>query len=69
MATQVKLTIKRGQKAKDVVAAAGSAISGSDALELNIDVSGSVAGLSRGEIRVLLKELDIYLNSHGWPLT
>lgn len=65
MATQVKLTIKRGQKAKDVTAAAGTTISGSDALELNVDVTN----MTSGEIRILLKQLDAYLHSHKWPLT
>lgn len=65
MATQAKLTIKRGQKAKDVTVAAGTVIAGSDALELNIDVTN----LKSSEIRVLLKELESYLHSHKWPLT
>jgi hypothetical protein len=37
MAVQFKLTIKRGQRAPDVVRSAGTAIAGSDAIELNVD--------------------------------
>jgi hypothetical protein len=34
---QFKLTLKRGQRAQDVVRSAGTGIAGSDAIELNID--------------------------------
>jgi hypothetical protein len=39
MADQFKLTIKRGQRAQDVVRSAGTAIAGSDAIELNVDAT------------------------------
>lgn len=43
MAT-MKLTWKRGQRAQHVVKAAGSAIAGSDAIEVNIDVTNMTKG-------------------------
>jgi hypothetical protein len=48
-----KLTIKRGQKAQDVTVAAGSTISGSDAAELNVDITS----MPRSELVILLDEL------------
>lgn len=39
MAVQFKLTIKQGQRAPDVTIGAGTAIAGSDAMELNVDWS------------------------------
>lgn len=39
MPTQVKFTIARGKTVKDVVVAAGTEIAGSDAIELNMDIT------------------------------
>jgi len=57
MAT-AKLTIKQGQHAKDVVVSAGSAIVGSDALELNMDITD----MTKGQVQVLLDELNQYIH-------
>jgi hypothetical protein len=59
MAT-TKLTIKEGQHQKDVVVSAGSAIAGSDAMELNIDITG----MTKGQARLLLKELDAFIHQN-----
>ena len=56
MATQ-KLTIKRGQTSINVTSAAGSTISGSDAIELNMDFTG----MTQREACVLLDELKKYI--------
>jgi hypothetical protein len=44
---QFKLTLKRGQRAPDVVRAAGTAIAGSDAIELNVDYTNMSSSTSR----------------------
>ncbi|MEA3053557.1 MAG: hypothetical protein QOG72_2460 [Sphingomonadales bacterium] len=58
-----KLTIKRGQRAQDVVVAAGSAISGSDALFVNVDFTV----LPKGEALILLDEIKKQIHEHPWP--
>jgi hypothetical protein len=59
-----KLTIKLGQEAKDVTVAAGSAIAGSDAFELNMDITK----MTKVQARVLLKELDAFIHRSKFPL-
>ena len=65
MATQVKLTIKRGQTSQDVTQAAGSAIGGSDAIEINIDVTD----MNLREVCVLLDEAKKAIIDGNWPRT
>lgn len=62
MAT-MKLTIKRGQKAPDVVKSAGTSISGSDAIEVNIDATN----MNKGEAIILLEQVIRQLHEHGFP--
>lgn len=65
MATQVKLTIKRGQTSDNVTQASGTTISGSDAMELNIDVTN----MNQREVCVLLDELKKSIIDGNWPRT
>lgn len=65
MATQVKLTIKRGQTSDNVTQASGTTISGSDAMELNIDVTD----MNQREVCVLLDELKKTIIDGNWPRT
>jgi hypothetical protein len=58
-----KLTLKRGQKKEDVVKAAGSAIAGSDALELNVDATV----LTKGELLTMLDVLQQQIAQKGFP--
>jgi hypothetical protein len=60
---QFKLSIKRGQKAQDVVRSAGTAIAGSDAIELNIDYTN----MSKLDLLVLLGEIKKQLIGKGFP--
>ena len=53
MATQAKFSIKQGQTASDVVKGAGTAISGSDAIEVNIDVTN----MTQGDIDAMLQDI------------
>lgn len=64
MATQVKMKIVRGQPSKDITVAAGTTISGGDAMELNIDSdkmskNDALAGLDKLKRRIL---------ESPWPL-
>lgn len=63
MAAQFKLSIKRGQRAQDVVRAAGTSISGSDAIELNIDYTN----MSKLDLLVMLGEMRRQILSKGFP--
>lgn len=63
MAVQFKLTIKRGQKAQDVARSAGTTISGSDAVELNVDATN----MSKGDLLVALEELRKQIHQSGFP--
>lgn len=58
-----KLSIKRGQRAQDVVRAAGSAIAGSDALEVNIDTTN----MSKLEAILGLRYIIQQLSNKGFP--
>lgn len=60
---QFKLTIKRGQRAMDVVRSAGSAIAGSDAVELNVDVTN----MSKLELVLALRQLALQIQTKGFP--
>lgn len=63
MATQWKLTIKQGQTSQDVTQGAGTTISGSNALELNIDQDG----MTQREVVVLIDELKKKVIESNWP--
>jgi hypothetical protein len=63
MAAQFNLTIKRGQRAPDVVRSAGSAIAGSDAIELNIDYTN----MTKLDLALMLGELKKQLFTKGFP--
>lgn len=65
MAVQIKLTIKRGQRAQDVAIAAGTTISGSDAMELNMDATA----MSKGDALGMIDELKKQVQEHPWPQT
>lgn len=58
-----KLTWKRGQRAQHVVKAAGSAIAGSDAIELNIDTTN----MSKAETIQGLEYLMQQVLEKGFP--
>lgn len=61
----VKLSVARGKVAlKDVSVAAGTAIAGSDAMELNIDVTK----ISKGDALILLKAFEDKIFASKWPL-
>ncbi len=60
-----KLTIKRGQHVKDVVISAGTAITGSDAMELNIDVTN----MTQGDAVMLVEQLEMFVEQHDFPLS
>ena len=64
MATQVKLTIKRGQTSNDVTSGAGDVIAGSDALALNMDLTN----MSQREALVLIEELRKYIIDSAFPV-
>lgn len=62
---QVKLTVTRGKpNIKDITVAAGTAITGSDAMELNIDQTK----LSKGDAIVMLDNLRAKIFASPWPL-
>lgn len=63
MAAQFKLTIKRGQRAPDIVRSAGTAISGSDAVEINVDYTN----MSKLDFIMLLRQVGLQVQSKGWP--
>lgn len=58
-----KLTIKAGQKAQDVVKAAGSEISGNDAIEVNIDA----VEMSKADVLIALDHVKQQIHEHGFP--
>jgi hypothetical protein len=60
---QFKLTIKRGQRAQDVVRSNGTAIAGSDAVELNIDATN----MSKLDLILMLGQLRQQLIAKGFP--
>ena len=63
MAVQFKLTLKRGQRAEHVVRSAGDAISGSDAIALNVDATG----MSKGDLLAMVDELRKQIHQSGFP--
>lgn len=65
MAVRFSLTIKRGQRAQQIHPAAGSEISGSDAMTLNVDATG----MSKGDALGMLDELKKQIHEHPWPQT
>lgn len=58
-----KLTFKRGQRAQDVVRTGGSAIAGSDAIEVNIDTTA----MSKAEVLQGLDYVKQQIVEHGFP--
>lgn len=58
-----KLTIRRGKRSKDVTVAAGTAIIGSDAIEINIDQTT----MAKKDAIDLLDEARRYILEHAWP--
>lgn len=58
-----KLTWKRGQHKEDIVRANGSAIAGSDAIELNVDMTN----MSKGELVTGLETLKQQILQKGFP--
>jgi len=63
MAVQFKLTLKRGQKATDVVRSSGTVISGSDAIELNVDATN----MSKLDLVLMLRTLALQIQTKGFP--
>ncbi len=62
---QVKLTVVRGKpQIKDIVQTAGTAISGSDAMELNIDYTK----MTKGDALVMLDNLRAEIFASPWPM-
>lgn len=64
-ATQVKLTLKRGQRVKDVADSAGTTIVGGDAVELNIDAEF----MTDLDICLLLDQLKMSIINGKWRRT
>lgn len=64
-ATQVKLTLKRGQRVKDVADSAGTTIAGGDAVELNIDAEF----MTDVDICLLLDQLKMSIINGKWRRT
>lgn len=58
-----KLTLKRGQRAQHATVAAGSAIAGSDAVELNVDATN----MSKGDLIGMLDTLKQQVLERGFP--
>lgn len=63
MATR-KFTLAMGKKSGQVLEAAGSAIPGGNAIEVNIDFTGA---MTRGLAIRTLKRLEKYLLTCHWP--
>jgi len=61
MAT-TKLTIRRGKRSKDVTVSAGTAIAGSDGIEINIDATT----MSKKDAIDALDEVRRYILEHKW---
>ena len=58
-----KLTWKAGQRAQDVVKAAGSAITGHDAIEVNVDA----VEMSKSDVIAGLDHIRQQILEHGFP--
>lgn len=62
---QVKLTTVRGKPAlKDVVVTAGTPITGSDAMELNVDVTRA----SKGDVLLMIEAIRQKIVASPWPM-
>jgi len=62
---QVKLTVVRGKpQIKDITQSAGTAISGSDAMELNIDYTK----MTKGDALVMIDNLRAEIFASPWPM-
>lgn len=62
---QVKLTVTRGKpNLKDIPIAAGTPITGSDAMELNIDQTK----MSKGDALVMIDNLRARIFNAPWPM-
>ncbi|WEK43643.1 MAG: hypothetical protein P0Y64_02075 [Candidatus Sphingomonas colombiensis] len=62
---QVKLTVTRGKpNLKDITVGAGTAIAGSDAMELNIDFTK----MSRGDAFAMVDALRDKIFNLPWPM-
>ncbi|MBN8848156.1 MULTISPECIES: hypothetical protein [unclassified Sphingomonas] len=62
---QVKLTVTRGKpNLKDITVAAGTAIAGSDAMELNVDFTK----MTRGDAMVMIDNLRAKIFNLPWPM-
>jgi len=63
---QVKLTVTRGKPhIKDIAVAAGTPITGSDAMELNIDQTK----ISKGDALTMIDNLRAKIYASPWPLS
>ncbi len=61
----VKFTVTRGKPhIKDITQSAGTAIAGSDALELNIDQTK----MAKGDVLVMIDNLRAKIFASKWPL-
>lgn len=58
-----KLSVKRGQSTKDIVRSAGTAISGSDAIEVNFDQTA----MTKNEAVQGLEAIKQRLLAGSWP--
>jgi hypothetical protein len=58
-----KLTIHLGEEYPNVTVAAGTAIAGSDAMELNMDITK----MTKGQMLILMEQLDAYLTRSKFP--
>jgi hypothetical protein len=62
-AVQIKLTLARGKTSKDVVLAAGDAISGGNKIALNVDVET----ITRREALDMIEGIRRWIIEHPWP--
>jgi hypothetical protein len=61
----VKLTVVRGKpNMKDITVTAGTAIAGSDAMELNIDFTK----VTKGDVLTMLELLEQKIFASKWPM-
>jgi hypothetical protein len=60
---QFKLTIKRGQRAMDVARSNGTAIAGSDAIEVNIDQTN----MTKLDAILMLRQIIQQIAIKGFP--
>lgn len=60
---QFKLTCKRGQRPHEVARSNGTAIAGSDAIEVNIDVTN----MSKLDVILALRAIAAQIQTKGFP--